>query len=304
MPANTVATAPTNKAAAIVQRQGVISHITVYRTQNLLKRAGAYAILLLLAVLTIFPLVWMVLTSLKQPRDVFNGSLLPTSFDLSTYQRVWSDMDFPRHFANSVVVAALTVAIIVGVATLTGYAFARLPFPGREWVFYVFLAAMMIPGQAILVPMFIFLKQIHLLDTLPGLSFSYLGGALPFATFLMRAFFKTLPAELGEAGKIDGCTEFGVFRRVYLPLTSPGIATITIFQFVGTWNEFMFANTLIATPELKTLQPALFAAVGQYSTDWPALTAGLTMATVPIVFVYLVLQRQFIRGLTAGALKG
>jgi ABC-type glycerol-3-phosphate transport system permease component len=120
----------------------------------------------------------------------------------------------------------------------------------------------------------------------------------------MRAFFKTLPSELGDAGKIDGCSDFGVFRRVYLPLTSPGIATITIFQFVGTWNEFMFANTLIATPELKTLQPALFAAVGQYSTDWPALTAGLTMATVPIVIVYLALQRQFIRGMTAGALKG
>jgi ABC-type glycerol-3-phosphate transport system permease component len=258
---------------------------------------------IVLAVLTIFPLVWMVLTSLTPQNQVF-GALLPTTLDLSGYGRVWTAGSFPHAFANSVFVTAMTVVIIVGVATLTGYAFARLTFPGREWIFYVFLAAMMIPGQAILVPMFIFLKQIHLLDTLPGLSFSYLGGALPFATFLMRAFFKTLPSELGDAGKIDGCSEFAVFRRVYLPLTSPGIATITIFQFVGTWNEFMFANTLIATPELKTLQPALFAAVGQYSTDWPALTAGLTMATVPIVIVYLALQRQFIRGMTAGALKG
>ena len=276
---------------------------TAVRTQALATQIGAYAIVIVLAVLTIFPLVWMALTSLTPQNQVF-GAQLPTTLDLSGYGRIWTAGSFPHAFANSVFVTAMTVVIIVGVATLTGYAFARLTFPAREWIFYVFLAAMMIPGQAILVPMFIFLKQIHLLDTLPGLSFSYLGGALPFATFLMRAFFKTLPSELGDAGKIDGCSDFGVFRRVYLPLTSPGIATITIFQFVGTWNEFMFANTLIATPELKTLQPALFAAVGQYSTDWPALTAGLTMATVPIVIVYLALQRQFIRGMTAGALKG
>ena len=290
--------------------RGVIAEVetpavrrTAVRTQALATQIGAYAIVIVLAVLTIFPLVWMVLTSLTPQNQVF-GALLPTTLDLSGYGRIWTAGSFPHAFANSVLVTAMTVVIIVGVATLTGYAFARLTFPAREWIFYVFLAAMMIPGQAILVPMFIFLKQIHLLDTLPGLSFSYLGGALPFATFLMRAFFKTLPSELGDAGKIDGCSDFGVFRRVYLPLTSPGIATITIFQFVGTWNEFMFANTLIATPELKTLQPALFAAVGQYSTDWPALTAGLTMATVPIVIVYLALQRQFIRGMTAGALKG
>jgi ABC-type glycerol-3-phosphate transport system permease component len=290
--------------------RGVIAEVetpavrrTAVRTQALATQIGAYAIVIVLAVLTIFPLVWMVLTSLTPQNQVF-GALLPTTLDLSGYGRIWTAGSFPHAFANSVFVTAMTVVIIVGVATLTGYAFARLTFPAREWIFYVFLAAMMIPGQAILVPMFIFLKQIHLLDTLPGLSFSYLGGALPFATFLMRAFFKTLPSELGDAGKIDGCSDFGVFRRVYLPLTSPGIATITIFQFVGTWNEFMFANTLIATPELKTLQPALFAAVGQYSTDWPALTAGLTMATVPIVIVYLALQRQFIRGMTAGALKG
>src|SRR5918912_274361 len=290
--------------------RGVIAEVetpalrrTAVRTQALATQIGAYAIVIVLAVLTIFPLVWMVLTSLTPQNQVF-GALLPTTLDLSGYGRIWTAGSFPHAFANSVFGTAMTVVIIVGVATLTGYAFARLTFPAREWIFYVFLAAMMIPGQAILVPMFIFLKQIHLLDTLPGLSFSYLGGALPFATFLMRAFFKTLPSELGDAGKIDGCSDFGVFRRVYLPLTSPGIATITIFQFVGTWNEFMFANTLIATPELKTLQPALFAAVGQYSTDWPALTAGLTMATVPIVIVYLALQRQFIRGMTAGALKG
>ncbi len=276
---------------------------TATRSQVPVMQLGTYAILIVLALITILPLLWMVLTSIKPQNEVF-GSLLPTTIDLSGYGRVWTAGNFPQAIMNSVIVTAMTVVIVVVVATLTGYAFARLRFPARDWIFYLFLAAMMIPGQAILVPMFIFLKQIGLLDTLPGLSFSYLGGALPFATFLMRAFFKTLPTELGEAGTIDGCSDFDVFRRIYLPLTTPGIATITIFQFVGTWNEFMFSNTLLSTPELKTLQPSLYAAVGQYGTDWPALTAGLTMAIVPIVVVYLVLQRQFVSGLTAGALKG
>lgn len=298
-----MATFRAHSTPALAERPPTMRRSSYYRMQALAKKIGVYGILILLVVVTIFPLLWMLLTSLT-PTDETFGSIIPSRLDGSAYQRAWTAMNFLQAFQNTVVVTALTVAIVVAVSTLTGYAFARLSFPGREIVFYIFLAAMMIPGAAILVPMFIFLKNINLLDTTPGLAFSYLGGALPFATFLMRAFFKTLPAELGDAGKIDGCSEFSVFSRVYLPLAGPGVATITIFQFMGTWNEFMFANTFLESPNTKTLQAALYQAVGQYSTDWPALTAGLTMATVPIVIVYLVLQRQFISGLTAGALKG
>ena len=151
------------------------------RTRHFLTWASAYAILLVLAVLTIFPLVWMALTSFKQPRDVFYGPLLPTSFNLSNYQRVWSGLDFPQHVANSLFVTTMTVLMVLIVGTLAGYAFARFPFPAREWIFYLFLACMMIPGTAILVPMFIFLHQIGLLNSLPGIALSYLGTGLPFA---------------------------------------------------------------------------------------------------------------------------
>jgi ABC-type glycerol-3-phosphate transport system permease component len=120
----------------------------------------------------------------------------------------------------------------------------------------------------------------------------------------MRAFFKTLPNELADAGKIDGCSDLGVFVRIFLPLARPGVATITIFQIVGTWNEFLFATTFISTPDLKTLQSALYLVVGRYSTDWTLLSAALIMAITPIIVVYLVLQRQFFKGLTAGAIKG
>jgi ABC-type glycerol-3-phosphate transport system permease component len=195
------------------------------------------------------------------------------------------------------------VAIVVCVATSAGYAFARYHFRGRDILFYIFIGAMMIPGQAILIPMFQFLKGIGLLNTLTGLSLSYLGGATAFSIFLMRAFFLSLPKDLGDAARIDGASEFGVFWRVYLPLARPGIATVVIIQSLGVWNEFMFSTTFISTPALKTIQPAMFQAVGRYATDYTALSSGLILALIPIVTVYLILQRQFISGLTAGALK-
>ena len=129
-------------------------------------------------------------------------------------------------------------------------------------------------------------------------------GDLAFTVFLMHSFFATLPSELVDAGQIDGASEFGIFWRIMLPLAKPGIATITIFQFMGAWNEFMWAATFVHTPELRTFQPAIFAMGGRYSTDWRGLTAGLTIAVLPIIIVYIFMQRHFVAGLTSGAIKG
>lgn len=266
-------------------------------------RTLIYIVLLAIAVVEAFPLAWMILTSLKNPREVFT-SFWPKSLEFGNFQRVWVAMDLPIHLFNSLYVTTLTVGIVVFAATLAGYAFARYNFRGREVLFYIFIGAMMIPGQAILIPMFQFLKSIGLLNTLTGLSLSYLGGGTAFAIFLMRAFFMSLPRELGDAARLDGASEFGVFWYVYLPLARSGIATVVIIQSLGTWNEFMFSNTFISSPALKSIQSALFQAVGRYSTDYAALSAGLILALLPIVTVYLVLQRQFIAGLTAGAMKG
>ena len=266
-------------------------------------RGGIYLLLVALVVIEAFPLVWMVLTSIKDAREVF-GTFLPTTLDLSNFGRVWVSFNFPQHFFNSLYVTILTVSVVVTVSTMAGYAFARYAFPYREILFYACIGMMMIPGQAILIPMFQFLKWLGLLDTLTGLSVSYLGMETAFSIFLMRAFFLSLPSELGEAARIDGAGEFRVFWSVYLPLAKPGMATVIIIQSMNTWNEFMFAATFISTPAHKTIQPALFQAVGQYSTDYTALSAGLTMALIPVVATYLILQRQFIEGMTAGAMKG
>jgi len=213
-------------------------------------------------------------------------------------------MNFPLHLANSLYVTGLTVALVVGLATPAAYAFARYRFPGREVVFYAFIGVMMIPPQAILIPMFQFLKSLHMLNSLTGLALSFVGGGTAFAVFLMRTFFLSLPRELGDAALIDGCDDFQVFWHVYLPLARPGIAAVVIIQSLYTWNEFMFSSTFLISPDIKTVQSAVFQAVGQYATDYSALCSGLIIALIPVILVYLVLQRQFISGLTAGALKG
>lgn len=281
----------------------VYQHRKKFSFSSLMSSFYKYFLAIALLLFTVFPLVWMMITSVKNSREVF-GSFLPKTIDFTNYDRVWKVMTFPRQFMNSVFVTAATVLIVVAVATLTGYAFARLTFPGRDVLFYIFLGSMMIPPQVILIPMFIFVRDIHLLNTLPGLVISYLGGSIPFSLFLMRAFFKTLPSELADSARIDGCSEWRVFWSVYLPLARPGIATVTIFQFMGTWNEFMFATTFISNPALKTIQPSLYTAVGRYSTDWTALSSGLIMAIIPIIIIYIALQGQFVKGLTAGAIKG
>lgn len=277
--------------------------MTTYLAMRRLRITMTYVFLVAVASVTSFPLFWMMMTSVKQQRDVFTA-FLPRSITFANFDRVWNAMNLPVHLGNSLYVTGLVVVIVVVTSTLAGYAFARLEFPRRNLVFYIFISAMMIPGQAILIPMFSFLNNLDLLNTQTGLGLSMTGGSIAFATFLMRSFFKSLPSELGDAGKIDGCNEWGVFRYIYLPLSRPGIATVVIFQFMGTWNEFMFSTTFISTPSLKTIQPALYQVVGRYAIDYTALSAGLLMAIVPILIVFMLLQKQFIKGMTAGAFKG
>ncbi len=268
-----------------------------------LTRTLIYVILIAIVVVEAFPLVWMIVTSLKDSHEVFN-TVLPGQIRWDNFPRVWFAMNFPVHLGNSLYVTGLTVALVVVLATPAAYGFARYRFPGRELVFYAFIGVMMVPPQAVLIPMFQFLRSLGLLNSLTGLSLSYVGGGTAFAVFLMRTFFLSLPGDLGDSARIDGCNDFQVFWLIYLPLARPGMATVVIIQSLYTWNEFMFSNAFITSPERKTVQSAVFQAVGQYGTDYTALCSGLMIALVPVVLVYLVLQRQFISGLTAGALKG
>lgn len=260
-------------------------------------------ILIAISALTIFPLIWLVLTSIRPANTVFGGSLVPTSVTFHAYLTAWNTTDFGRHFLNSLIVTVATVLGVVTLSTLAGYAFATLRFPFKNLIYVGLLVTLMMPSTALIIPLYQQLKSFGLLNSRLGLVVLYVSSSAPFAMFLMRAFFETLPRELAQAARIDTAGEFQIFLRVILPLTRPGLATVIIFQFLATWNEFIYANTVLQNTGRLPLQPVLFSLVGQYQTDWPTLCAGLTMSIVPVVLVYVWMQRQFVSGMTMGAVK-
>ncbi len=268
-----------------------------------LGRTALFVVLLALAVVMFYPLFWMITTSLRDSNTVFNGPLIPNHVQFGAYRQAWDEVDFGRHFLNSVVITGLTVIGVLLLSTVSGYAFAKLTFPFKQTIFVCLLSTMMMPATALIIPLYLQLKNLGLLNTQGGLILCYVGTSTPFAMFLMRAFFETLPNELMSAARIDGASEFRIFTRVMLPLARPGIATVVVFQFLNSWNEFLYAQVIIQDPDKQPLQPVLFSLVGQYATNWPVLTAGLTMSVVPIIIVYVRMQKQFVAGMTLGAVK-
>lgn len=265
---------------------------------------GVVAVLLGIACLAVAsPLLWMLMTSLRPGNTVFTGSFFPDSITFDAYRQVVASNDFGLHFWNSVWITAATVAGVLLFATLSGYAFARLNFPFKNAIYLLLLSTLMMPATALILPLYLQLRDLGLLDSQLGLLIMYVSGSTPFAMFLMRAFFETLPEELTQAARLDGANEFQIFWRVILPLTRPGLATVVIFQFLATWNEFLFANTVLQDTGKLPLQPVLFSLLGQYSTNWPLLTAGLVLSVVPVIAVYVWMQRQFVAGMTLGAVK-
>ena len=260
-------------------------------------------ILVPVCVLTLFPFVWLLLTSLRPRNTVFSGPFFPSSFTVAAYPQAWRSIQFPVHFWNSLWITSVTVIGVLIFATLSGYAFAKLEFPFKNVLYLLLLTTLMMPSTALIIPLYLELKTLGLLNSQAGLLILYISGSAPFSMFLMRAFFQTLPDELIEAARVDGSSELTIFARVVLPLARPGIATVVIFQFLQTWNEFLMANTVLQDTDKLPLQPVLFTLTGQYTTDWPTLTAGLTLSIIPVVIVYVRMQNQFVAGMTLGAVK-
>ena len=271
--------------------------------RTMLDKSFVAFILIAISALTIFPLVWLVLTSLRERNTIFNGPFIPARITFKAYPNAWNSIDFCLHFANSAWITTATVVGVLVFSTLAGYAFAKLRFPFKNLIYVILLVTLMMPATALIIPLYLQLKALGLLNTQVGLIMLYVSGSAPFAMFLMRAFFETLPDELMQAARIDGAGEFAIFWRVILPLARPGIAVVVIFQFLSTWNEFIYANTVLQNTGSLPLQPVLFSLMGQYQTNWPMLTAGLTMSIVPVILVYVLMQRQFVAGLTLGAVK-
>ncbi|MGP5076561.1 carbohydrate ABC transporter permease [Brachybacterium alimentarium] len=276
---------------------------TSMKARARLGRGFTSAVLLVISIATVYPFVWMILTSIRDSNSVFGGSFLPDRITFDAYSKVLEFTGFAGHYWNSIWMTTVTCAVVLVLSTLCGYAFAKLRFPFKNVLYIVLLSTLMMPGTALIIPVYLQLRSFGLLDSQLGLIIVYASGAAPFSMFLMRAFFESLPDELVHAARVDGAGELSVFLRIVLPLARPGIATVVIFQFLATWNEFLMANTVLQTPDKLPLQPVLFSLQGQYSTDWTTLSAGLTLSAIPVILVYVFLQRQFIAGMTLGAVK-
>jgi len=269
---------------------------------------GFYLTNTLLAIAFLAPILWTLMTSLKPTHQIltYPPQLLPEQFTLEHYRTILTvnDGEFMRYVINSLIVTSGTIFVVIVVSSLAGYAFAYLRFPGINIFFVAILATMMVPFQSLLIPLYGFMQKIGLLNSYFGLVLMYSTFQLPFCVFMMRNSFASLPPSLRESALLDGCTEAQVFRRIYLPLSLPGFATVLVYSFMTSWNEFLMALTFNSNAKVQTLQVGLTNYyLSRYRTSWEMITTGSIITMIPVLVVFFVLQRYYVRGLTSGAVK-
>ena len=267
-------------------------------------RVIVYGLLLAAALLYFVPFLYTVTTSFKTLPQTAYFNLIPNPFTTDAWKSVWTDYDFKRYVLNSLFLASVVTAINLFLASLGGYAFARLRFPGRELLFLLVLGTLMIPDQLRLIPVFVMLTKWHLIGNFSGYILISMVSAVNL--FFMRQYFLTIPKDFEEAAKLDGAGYFKTFWRVMLPLAGPAIAALAILQFQGTWNDFFWPLILFGqgNEHLYTIQLGLAQLTLTYQTQWPQLMAGSIIAIIPILAIFLVFQRFFVAGVTAAGVKG
>lgn len=265
-----------------------------------------YAILIIFALITLLPLVWAISTSLKANGEVFAvpPQWIPANPQWSNFGAAWTLAPFERFYLNTLYITALIVVGQLFTSSMAGFAFARLKFPGRNALFLLYLASLMIPSQVIMIPIFLMVRDLGWINSHLSLIIPSLAG--PFGTFLFRQFFLSIPEELADSARIDGCTNLGIYWRIFLPLSKPALATLGIFTALNTWNSFLWPLILIRSPELYTVTQGLglLRGLNQFEVPWELVMAGTVTAMIPIVIVFLLAQRYFIEGITLTGVKG
>jgi raffinose/stachyose/melibiose transport system permease protein len=268
--------------------------------------ALSYAVLCAFAAIVIYPFITLILGSLKSESEFFTNPVgFPKTIEWHNYVDAWQHAHIAQFTINSTIVAAGTVLLTLFCAGTAAYALSRFSFSANRIIYLGFVILLTLPVQVYIIPLYVVVVKAKLADNLLGLILCYVTGSLPLAVFLFKTYFDAIPVELLDSARLDGCSDWLTFSRVVLPLSRPIIATVAIFTFVQAWNEFFLALVFIHNPDYQTLPLGLQAFfVNQFQTQFPQLFATLVMSIAPIVIVYLVLQRQFIAGLTAGAVKG
>ena len=259
-----------------------------------------------IVVAALFPVLWLLSLSLKDPATVNDGRLIPKTFSLDSYSSIFQEDIFTKALRNSIGIALISTVIAVFLASMAAYAIARLEFPGKRLLLAASLAIAMFPPVSIVGPLYDMWRSLGLYDTWPGLIIPYMTFTLPLAIFVLSAFFREIPWELEQAAQMDGATPLQAFRKVILPLAAPGVFTTAILVFIYAWNDFIFALSLTSTTKAQTVPPAIqsFTGVSQFTAPTGAIAAAAIIVTIPIVVMVLLFQRRIVAGLTAGAVKG
>lgn len=285
--------------------EGIVKGKASYSTRGVLCLILKWFIILLFAVYTLFPLLWLLITSLKTNAEYFNDPFsFPAVPQFQNYINAFSQANLGQMIWNSVTVAVIATAANVFVAAMASYAISRFDFKGKEIFFTIFSAGVMVPLNALMVPYFTIFSRIGLLDSMNALRILYTAIGLPIAVIIIRGFMDSLPREIEEAAYIDGCGFFGRFFQIILPLSKTGLITAATFQFITCWNEFVYANLLTSSPQNKTIQIGIRYFTNQFTTDYVSMYAAIIIAIVPSVLGYALFQKQIISGMTSGAVKG
>ena len=263
-----------------------------------------HALLIVVSATCLFPLVWMAASSLKTQQTIFSSmSLIPSSPQWGNFVQAWTKGQFGMYFFNSLLYTVCTVFGVLFTSSLAAYAFARLDFPGKRILFVLFLSTMMIPVPGSFIALYILLIKMDLVNTRLGYILPQVNGGLALGIFLLKTFFDKLPRDLEDAARVDGCNKWQVYFHVALPLAKPAIAVLTIFTTLAVWNEYLLAMLILSDRGLMPLQRGLMVFQGAHITQYPLLMAGMTISVLPVIALYMFMQKHIISGITAGALK-
>ena len=293
----TAATIPMSDAAAVARRAG--------QRRFLIGRVLSYAALVVATLLVLFPVYWMIATSLKVPKEIFRQpSLVPLAPTLNNYITLIADKGFLVPIQNSLIVATTVTVISVLISSFAAYSMVRFRYRFRGLIGRLILFAYLTPTSLLFIPLSIVMAQLHLGNSLFGLMLVYLTFSLPLSTWLLQGYFRSVPRELEEQGMVDGLTRFGALLRIVLPLSAPGLAAVAIFTFTGAWNELLLALVLITSESQRTAPLALNYLITSDVLPWGPLMAGAVLSSVPLMILYFIAQRFMVVGLTAGSVKG
>jgi multiple sugar transport system permease protein/raffinose/stachyose/melibiose transport system permease protein len=279
--------------------------VAYYKAKKIITNTIIHIFLISVAITCLYPLLWMIISSLKTQDMIFKDiSLIPHQFRFENYVQAWREGGFGRNFLNSIIYTTSVVFGIVMISSMAAYAFSRLRFPGSKFLFFMFMAAMMIPIPGSFVALYVLLNKLHLRNTPFGYILCMINVGLSTSIFLLKTFFDKMPKELEDAARIDGCSKLGIWFHVALPLAKPVLAVVIVLNALTVWNEYILALIIFDNRQYMPLQVALQSFQGEFVTNYPLLMAGLTITALPIIIIYLFMQKYIVKGVTQGALVG